>query len=301
MPGEPWPTPVAQDAHGHAQTKEHPTPGQTGGTTLAGAALDWPTPTAETYGSNRGGSAGRTGPVRPSLEAAVRDWPTPVAADGERASETYYRGAANPTLLGAVREWPTPRASDGEKGSAGQSSQNGPSLPAAAAKEPFDFLPLTCGTISQNVVAPRLAYPDRERFVRWCVSGGEGTGEPRGRSAAQGGAGLAAEPGVGRGVAGVAPGAHGPHEVGARVERSRAAGAIRRALALRRRPLNRFDWPALGGLWLAPRGAAQAPWEPPRTCGRGEVQGRSHQLRAIGNSWCVAQALLAWRLLVGEE
>jgi hypothetical protein len=79
-----WPTPTAADSHGHAQTKENPTPGQTGGTTLMGAITsEWPTPTAQTYGTNQGGSAGRVGPVRPSLEAAAKQWSTPTATDGD--------------------------------------------------------------------------------------------------------------------------------------------------------------------------------------------------------------------------
>jgi hypothetical protein len=144
-----WPTPVAQDSHGHAQTRENPTPGQTGGTTLAGAVQDWPTPTAsdakasgaqgystesgrhpgttltdaavrfpewptptaQTYGSNRGGSAGRTGPVRPSLEAAAREWPTPTATDN--GSPTRFSDGEK--LSGAAC-WPTPTASDSSGG-----------------------------------------------------------------------------------------------------------------------------------------------------------------------------------------
>jgi len=40
------PTPQAMDAIGHAQTKENPTPGQTGGTTLPGAIKATGTPTS---------------------------------------------------------------------------------------------------------------------------------------------------------------------------------------------------------------------------------------------------------------
>ncbi len=43
----------------------------------------WPTPTAQTYGSNKGGAAGRTGKERLSLETMARKnlWPTPTASD----------------------------------------------------------------------------------------------------------------------------------------------------------------------------------------------------------------------------
>ena len=42
-----------------------------------------PTPAATAYGTNQGGAAGRTGPVRPSLETMARKnmWPTPQAWD----------------------------------------------------------------------------------------------------------------------------------------------------------------------------------------------------------------------------
>jgi hypothetical protein len=122
-----WPTPTAADSHGHAQTLECPTPGQTGGTTLTGAIrAQWPTPTAQTYGTNRGGSAGRTGPVRPSLDAAARQWSTPVASDGDGRGQWKNREASphatrggmprltedlgallNPHWVEALMGWPT--------------------------------------------------------------------------------------------------------------------------------------------------------------------------------------------------
>ena len=46
-----------------------------------------PTPTAERYGSNHGGKAGRVGRVRHNLQAMARQnlWPTPVAKDAQGA------------------------------------------------------------------------------------------------------------------------------------------------------------------------------------------------------------------------
>lgn len=41
----------------------------------------WPTATATAYGTNKGGSAGRVGPSRPSLETLVRGWATPTTRD----------------------------------------------------------------------------------------------------------------------------------------------------------------------------------------------------------------------------
>lgn len=74
-----------------------------------------PTPSAVTYGSNQGGGAGRTGPVRPSLESMARHdlWPTPKAS-----AANYGRPRPNDRgdLQAAVRMWPTPTASDGTGG-----------------------------------------------------------------------------------------------------------------------------------------------------------------------------------------
>jgi hypothetical protein len=50
----------------------------------------WPTPVAQSYGSNRGGSAGRVGPARHSLEGAVKLWPTPTAGDSKASGAAGY-------------------------------------------------------------------------------------------------------------------------------------------------------------------------------------------------------------------
>lgn len=80
----------------------------------------WPTLTHQSYGSNRGGANGRTGPIRPSLPTLIRRdartekgaarmpgslgtdplLPTLMKADAERQSLTFGRG--NPTLRGAI-------------------------------------------------------------------------------------------------------------------------------------------------------------------------------------------------------
>lgn len=69
-----------------------------------------PTPSAQTYGSNKGGSAGRVGLERLSLESmATRGlWPTPGAADNGVTPKVFARG--NPSLTAAVLMWPTPSA-----------------------------------------------------------------------------------------------------------------------------------------------------------------------------------------------
>src|SRR5689334_434383 len=49
-----------------------------------------PTPAATSYGTNQRGSAGRTGPIRPSLETMARRglWPTPRSADADKGIRT---------------------------------------------------------------------------------------------------------------------------------------------------------------------------------------------------------------------
>lgn len=53
----------------------------------------FPTPAASSYGSNRGGAAGRVGPVRHSLESMARHglWPTPRASNSSGEHTTYRR------------------------------------------------------------------------------------------------------------------------------------------------------------------------------------------------------------------
>ena len=53
----------------------------------------WPTPTATSYGNNRGGAAGRTGPTRHSLDSLAKTWPTPTATDA-KASGSMQHGTA---------------------------------------------------------------------------------------------------------------------------------------------------------------------------------------------------------------
>ena len=75
------PTPRTSDQNG---TGQH----GAGGMDLRTAVKMLPTPSATPYGSNQGGSMGRTGPVRPSLEGVAKLLPTPRASDGP--SETSH-------------------------------------------------------------------------------------------------------------------------------------------------------------------------------------------------------------------
>ena len=72
----------------------------------------YPTPTASTYGTNQGGSAGRTGPVRESLETWARQtWATPTAKDSDDPVSEWGRRK----LCREAANWPTARASDGTR------------------------------------------------------------------------------------------------------------------------------------------------------------------------------------------
>lgn len=85
-----------------------------------------PTPSASTYGSNRGGAAGRTGPARPGLTQLVSSVPTPVSWDWKDGA---CRDANVPTnaLLGRwVTRLPSPTAGDAKgSGAAGYSTESG--------------------------------------------------------------------------------------------------------------------------------------------------------------------------------
>lgn len=74
------------------------TQGRDGGLNLQTAVALLPTPTAVSYGNNRGGAAGRTGAVRPSLEGVVKLLPTPRASDGEKGGPNQRGSSGDPML-----------------------------------------------------------------------------------------------------------------------------------------------------------------------------------------------------------
>ena len=115
---------------------EHLTEGNESGSLL-------PTPSASSYGTNQGGSAGRTGKESPSLQtmASKNMWPTPRVSDTEGApiknaeliNGSWSRKNAKGERFGiklkdavhaTQKMWPTPRASEykgtGPKGSKSQ-------------------------------------------------------------------------------------------------------------------------------------------------------------------------------------
>lgn len=75
-----WPTATASSGTAGYSTES----GRHSGTTLTDAIRLYPTPAAQTYGTNQGGAAGRVGPARPSLETWARTYPTPAASNADR-------------------------------------------------------------------------------------------------------------------------------------------------------------------------------------------------------------------------
>jgi len=101
-----------------------------------------PTPTAQDYGYNQGGGAGRVGKKRYSLQTMAKHgrWPTP------RANDAQKRGNIDPNnprsgLPAAAKRWPTPVAADAHTDKLASSqrvagSKHSVSLPHAVKKWP---------------------------------------------------------------------------------------------------------------------------------------------------------------------
>ena len=102
--------------------------------TGSGSSDDWPTPSAEPYGTNQGGAAGRVGPIRPSLDRLVRDWPTPRASENEQRTTKHPPSVADGhgrTLAAEVLAWPTPCATDA-KAAGGRNAATGATHPGTS-------------------------------------------------------------------------------------------------------------------------------------------------------------------------
>jgi hypothetical protein len=85
-----WPTPAASEDKRSLLDAAN----RQGGPTLSRAVGQWPTPAATAYGTNHGGAAGRTGPVRPSLDTLAKQWPTPTAGDSKASGAAGYSTAS---------------------------------------------------------------------------------------------------------------------------------------------------------------------------------------------------------------
>lgn len=138
-----WPTATVMS---QAQTADKPTPGQTGGTTLAGAAETWMTPKVHEFVENPATRAARLAKIKPSdrpgaagsLEMQARAWATPTARmhKGGGNAVTRADGKSRLDMLDWQAEaWSTPKASDGEKGGPNMRGSKGDlPLPAQAAQ-----------------------------------------------------------------------------------------------------------------------------------------------------------------------
>jgi hypothetical protein len=133
-----------------------------------------PTPTAQSYGSNQGGSAGRVGPVRLSLQSmATRSmWPTPTASLGTKGGRvTPRKSREGGTLIEAVSarsQWPTPTV-HGNYNRKGATPNSGDGLAAAG------------GALNPTWVEWLMGWPlgwtsleplETDRFRLWLASHG---------------------------------------------------------------------------------------------------------------------------------
>jgi hypothetical protein len=75
-----------------------------------------PTPTAQTYGSNRGGSAGRVGPIRYSLEAMAKRGLLPTPTVKGNYNRKGLSSKSGDGLATVVRRWASPAARDFRSG-----------------------------------------------------------------------------------------------------------------------------------------------------------------------------------------
>lgn len=101
-----WPTPRATDG-----TKGGP--GQRGskGDLMLPSLVLWPTPSAVSYGSNKGGAAGRVGEKRASLDTLGKHWSTPTARDGSgRGPGQSNKVQGGPNLMTQVDQWSSPQS-----------------------------------------------------------------------------------------------------------------------------------------------------------------------------------------------
>jgi hypothetical protein len=122
-----WPTATA---HSFAQTADDPTPGQTGGTTLAGAAeLQWQTPVSDDAPDRKRGKINSRG--EPKLSGQAITWGTPRASDAEKGGPNQaFSGAGGIPLPAQAAQWPTPRVQMANGPGGGQ--QGGPDIQTMA-------------------------------------------------------------------------------------------------------------------------------------------------------------------------
>lgn len=153
---EEWATPRSSDAERGRDGRRGPESQRQGGPCLMEQLLEWPTPTATTYGSSNNGDPGdgrgayaKAG--KPSLEGCAREeWPTPMARDWRSTQASPQTHAKNARPLsevvgldgqpdaesastpGSPREWCTPTRRD-DKGPGPEHTKGGRDLAKDAA------------------------------------------------------------------------------------------------------------------------------------------------------------------------
>jgi hypothetical protein len=158
--------------------------GRSGLRTRGTGSGSWPTAAATPYGNNRGGGAGRVGPIRPSLEGMARDlWATPDWKTGIRPSPTFKNGSLtlygqvglgrkagplapeSPSTSGRSRGWPTAQARDAANRSpdpmrVGDPKRHGGyNLDDWVAKEEWGQRTKGRGVLNSRWVAQLMGYP----------------------------------------------------------------------------------------------------------------------------------------------
>lgn len=93
-----WVTPQARDGEQRGVQSMRERVAQGHSMSLPEQVKDWPTATALEYGSNRGGSAGRVGPIRLSLPA-----PESRSTSGRSRARLNHRWVAQ--LMGYPSDW----------------------------------------------------------------------------------------------------------------------------------------------------------------------------------------------------
>lgn len=131
-----------------------------------------PTPSASTYGSNQGGAAGRSGPVRESLDSRARKGMLPTPTCNTSTYQRDLAGNVYPSLHGMASRGmlPTPRASDADKGGrvTPRKSREGGTLTEAVSSRMY---PTPTAHLAKETGAPSEARLNTPTLT-WQASGG---------------------------------------------------------------------------------------------------------------------------------
>jgi len=135
----------------------------------------WPTPSATPYGTNQGGGAGRTGPVRPGVDSLARAWPTPRASDGTKGGPNQRGSAGDLMLPSAAVQWPTPSARDWRSGLASEEThaRNSRPLNEVASRASLQVPTTRTPGVESSPVAP-ISPQLNPAFVEWLMGWPEG-------------------------------------------------------------------------------------------------------------------------------